>query len=53
MEHVVNFSLLARPTNWIIILVILFLVALIANVLYTAATTGQSPIPLPDFLNAN
>ena len=42
-----NIRLLAHPANWIIIFLVLYLCALCAHVVFTAATTGQSPIPFP------
>lgn len=48
MNSIVNFSLLSHPANWIIIFLTLYLVALLAKLLYGAITSGVSPIPLPN-----
>ncbi len=48
MEHVVNWSILSNPMNWAIIFGVLYLVALCAHVLYSAAS--EAPIALPQGL---
>lgn len=50
MDKIINFQLLANPANWLIIFLIAYLSALLANMVYTAATTGQVPFPLPTTL---
>jgi hypothetical protein len=45
MEHVVNWELISNPFNWIIVFIVLYLVALIAHLLFTASATA--PIQLP------
>lgn len=45
MEHVVNWELISDPRNWVIVFIVLYLVALIAHVLYMSA--GSAPIQLP------
>jgi hypothetical protein len=47
MDNFINFKLLANPVNWVIIFLVLYLTALLANIVYTSAVTGNSPIPLP------
>lgn len=47
MDGFINFRLLSHPANWLIIFLTLYFVALLAKVVYTAASTGQSPVPLP------
>jgi len=42
----INWDILSNPANWLIVFFILYLVALIAHVLYQAATQG-SPLTLP------
>lgn len=51
MPEIVNFRLLANPLNWVVIFAVLYITALIAKIVYSAAASGQSPIPLP-FSNA-
>jgi hypothetical protein len=45
--ELINFRLIAHPLNWVIIFLVLYAAALFAHMIYTAATTGQSPIPFP------
>jgi len=52
MDNFINVRLLAHPANWIIIFLIAYLSAMLANVVYTAATTGKVPFPLPQNLVA-
>ena len=47
MDHVINWRLIIHPVNWLIIFLVLYFVALLARIIYTAAMTGQSPIPFP------
>jgi hypothetical protein len=49
MDRVINFNILANPANWLIVFFVLYLVALIAQVLAEAATNG-APISLPSGL---
>jgi hypothetical protein len=44
-EHVISWSLASDPRNWVIIFLVLYLVALIAHMLYSNA--GSAPIQLP------
>lgn len=46
MDRLINFNILSNPANWVIIFLVLYLVALIANVLFKAASQG-APLPLP------
>ena len=48
MEHVVNWDLISDPRNWVIVFLTLYLVALVAHMLYSAA--GGAPISLPQGL---
>lgn len=50
MDEIINFRLLAHPANWIIIFLIAYLSAMLANIVYTAAKTGKVPFPLPSDL---
>jgi hypothetical protein len=49
MDRVLNFALIANPANWIIVLLILYVVGLVAKVLFQAAQ-GQSILQLPQGL---
>ena len=46
MNKIINFDLLSSPANWVIIFLILYFVALLAQVLYQASR-GQSLVPFP------
>ena len=48
MENIINLKLLSNPINWVIIFLTLYFVALLVQMIYTASTTGQTPIPLPN-----
>lgn len=50
MDRVVNWDLISDPKNWLIVFLTLYLVALIAHVLYMSA--GQAPIQLPAGIGA-
>lgn len=47
MDRVINWNIISNPANWIIVFFVLYLVALIAHVLYQAAIHGNSAISLP------
>lgn len=46
MNNFLNFNILGNPANWLIVFFVLYLVALVAHVLYGAAANG-SPLQLP------
>jgi hypothetical protein len=48
MEHVVNWELISNPYNWLIVFAVLYLVALIAKLVYSASS--NAPIQLPQGL---
>jgi hypothetical protein len=48
MDRVVNWELISNPANWLIVFVTLYLVALIAHLLYSAS--AGAPIQLPQGL---
>lgn len=45
MDRIVNFNILSNPANWVIIFLVLYLAALVAKIVASAA--GSAPIPLP------
>jgi hypothetical protein len=46
MPRLINWNIVSNPANWIIIFAVLYLVALIAKVLFSASQ-GQTVISLP------
>ena len=46
MEKIINFNLLSNPANWVIIFFVLYLCALIAQVLFNASQ-GKTVLSLP------
>lgn len=46
MDRVINWTIIGNPANWIIVFFVLYLVSLIAHVLYQASQ-GQTAIQLP------
>jgi hypothetical protein len=49
MDRVINWAIIGNPANWLIVFFVLYLVSLIAKVLYEA-TQGQTAISLPQGL---
>jgi hypothetical protein len=49
MDRIINFNILSSPANWVIIFFVLYLVALIGQVLYQASKNA-SVIQLPEGL---
>jgi hypothetical protein len=47
MDRVINWELIQNPMNWVIIFLVLYFVALLARIVYTAATAG-GPISIPE-----
>jgi hypothetical protein len=43
----INWNLISNPANWLIIFFVLYLLALLAYVLYQAAVKGNPVIQLP------
>lgn len=48
MDRFLNFTILSNPMNWVIIILILYLTALLAKIVYNAA--GSAPIQIPGLL---
>lgn len=49
MDHVINWELISNPKNWVIVFLTLYLVALIAHMISSAAS--NAPISLPSLGN--
>lgn len=50
MNNIINWNILSSPANWLIIFLVLYLLGLLAHVLYEAAANGNTPLTLPQGL---